>query len=173
MQTRSESASKRIEAVNTKKRSIAECAINGEIATLKAYKITGYNLHNCIRSAQITTETKYGELVGNFEMIKNAALRLFDHYTSFLNNCIDTTCVMSTLIRSVVQYEKLQEELSGNVTEVNNLSSRYMMTNIAMGCVANSLTQVYDNYNIGKRLVSECFLPQNRTVVNNTTSATN
>lgn len=135
------------------------------MSTIQAYKTTGYNLHNCIRMAQINNEAKHLEIVKNFENIKQSSLRLYEFYNRHLDNCADNDCVMSSLIQSVIHYERLKEELSGNVTEVNNLSSRYLLSNIAMGCVANAINQVYDNYNIGKGLVDGCFFqPNNATM---------
>lgn len=153
--------------MSRKNATLAECINTREIETIRAYKMTGYNLHNCIRMAQIDTENKYLEILKNFENIKATALQHYNYYNKNLNNCVDVSCIMTTLIQSVIHYEKLQEELAGNVTEVNNLSSRYMLTNIAMGCVAKSINQVHENYKIGKGLVSACWVqPLNATKPN-------
>lgn len=167
-QTRFESENTLKNALGKKNFTLVECIIKKEINTVQAYKTTGYNLHNCIRMAQINTEAKHLEVVNNFENIKQSSLRFYEFYNRHLDNCADNDCVMSTLIQSVIQFEKLKEELSGNVTEVNNLSSRYLLTNIAMGCVASAINQVYDNYNIGKKLSDDCFIPSNNTVTNST-----
>lgn len=165
--TRSESENTLKKALEKKNFTSVDCIIKNEISTIQAYKTTGYNLHTCIRMAQINTESQHLEIMKKFETIKLSCLRQYEYYNRHVENCVDTDCVLKSLIQSVIQVEKLREELAGNVTEINNLSSRYMMTNIAMGCVASAINQVYDNYNIGKGLVDGCLNSTSNTIPNN------
>lgn len=136
---------------------MTDCIFKNEDDTIQAYKITGYNLHNCIRMAQIETETKYLDIIKNFEHIKNVSLVLNEYFSNKVDNCLDKTCIMNSLIQSVIHYEKLQEEISTNVTEINSINMKYLLSHIALGCVSNSMAQIEQNYNIGKNLVGNCF----------------
>ncbi|KAL0281560.1 UNVERIFIED_CONTAM: hypothetical protein PYX00_002508 [Menopon gallinae] len=171
--TRLECADKRNKALtmkNLKKLvSTLECMFKNEEDTLKAYKFTGYNLHNCIRMSQNEMEGKYLKVVENFNNIKNASMQAFSHYYRLMDNCVQTSCVLSTLFRSLIDYERLKEDVATNVTEINNLSTRYVFSHIAMGCISSSLTQISDNYEVGKNLVDKCLLDMNGTNSTNST----
>lgn len=134
------------------------CIFKNEDSTIQAYKMTGYNLHNCIRMAQIETETRYLEMVKNFEHIKNVSMEMHEYYTNKVDNCLDKMCVLATFLQSVIHYEKLQEYIATNVTEVNGINTKYLLSHIALGCVSNSILQIEENYKIGKGLMNDCFL---------------
>lgn len=137
--------------------SLLDCIFKYEDRTIQAYKMTGYNLHNCIRLAQIETETIYLDVVKNFEHIKNISLEMHEYYLNKVDNCLDKSCVIASLIQSVVHYEKLQEDIATNVTEINGINTKYLLAHIALGCVSNSVVQLEENYKIGKGLINDCF----------------
>lgn len=132
-----------------------------EEETLKAYKFSGYNLHNCIRMAQNEMEGKYLKIIENFNNIKNMSIQAFGHYHRVMDNCVQASCVMSNLFRSIIDFERLKEDVATNVTEINNLSTRYVFSHIAMGCISACLAQISENYELGKNLVDECWLEMN------------
>lgn len=81
---------------------------------------------------------------------------MHEYYTNKVDNCLDKMCVIASLIQSVIHYEKLQEDIATNVTEINGINTKYLLANIALGCVSNSMAQVEENYNVGKNLIDDC-----------------